>query len=63
MSAGWRGRHVALAMGRVLAQRLLDRGYRTLEGSWIRHDNLPAQALAHALGARVSRRFALMGAR
>jgi hypothetical protein len=47
----------------VLTQRLLDRGYRSLEGSWIRHDNLPAQALAHALGARVSRRFALLGAR
>lgn len=63
VSAGWRGRHVAVALGRVLTQRLLDRGYRSLEGSWIRHDNLPAQSLAHALGARVSRRFALLGAR
>jgi len=63
VSDGWRGRHVAIAMGRVLTRLLLDRGYRTLEGSWIRHDNLAAQALARALGARVTRRFALLASR
>lgn len=63
VSDGWRGRHVALEMGRVLTSLLLDKGYSTLEGSWIRHDNLPAQSLARVLGFRVSRRFALLASR
>jgi GNAT superfamily N-acetyltransferase len=57
---GWRGRGVALAMGRRIATVLLDKGYQTLEGSWVLRDNRPPQALALALGARVTRRFALL---
>lgn len=63
VSDGWRGRRLALALGEVLARRLLDQGYRSLEGSWIRQDNSRARALARGLGARVTRRFALLTSR
>lgn len=63
VSEGWRGRHLALAMGEVLANRLLDKGYESLEGSWIRQDNARARAVARGLGARVTRRFALLASR
>jgi ribosomal protein S18 acetylase RimI-like enzyme len=60
VAPGWRGRGVAVAMGRALAGILLQKGYRTLEGSWVLRDNRRPQALARALGARETRRFALL---
>jgi GNAT superfamily N-acetyltransferase len=63
VSEGWRGRSVAMAMGRELRTVLLDKGYRVLEGGWILRENHRSQALARALGARVSRRFALLAVR
>jgi GNAT superfamily N-acetyltransferase len=56
---GWRRRGVALAMGAALADRLLARGYRLLEASWVLGRNRPPQLLAAALGARPSRAFVL----
>jgi GNAT superfamily N-acetyltransferase len=56
---GWRRRGVALAMGAVLAERLLAKGYQLLEASWVLGRNRPPQLLAAALGARPSREFAL----
>jgi len=56
----WRGRGVAVAMGRALTAVLLTKGYQTLEASWVRQDNPRPQVLARALGARVTRRFALL---
>jgi GNAT superfamily N-acetyltransferase len=56
----WRGRGVAVAMGRALTAVLLTKGYQTLEASWVRQDNRRPQVLARALGARVTRRFALL---
>lgn len=60
VAPGWRGRGVAVAMGRALTGVLLRKGYRTLEGSWVRRDNLRPQVLARALGAQETRRFALL---
>ena len=59
VAPGWRGRGVAMAMGRTLTGVLLRKGYQTLEGSWVRRDNLRPQVLARALGARETRKFAL----
>jgi ribosomal protein S18 acetylase RimI-like enzyme len=56
----WRGRGVAVAMGRALTAVLLTKGYQTLEASWVRHDNRRPQVLARALGGRVTRRCALL---
>lgn len=55
----WRGRGIAMAMGSVLADTLIDKGYRTLEASWVVAPNRHPQLLAHALGARATRRFEL----
>jgi len=57
---GWRRTGVALAMGAELADRLLQRGYQYLEGSWVLGANRPPQLLAAALQARSSRRFELL---
>jgi GNAT superfamily N-acetyltransferase len=57
---GWRRRGVALAMGAALAERLLVRGYKLLEASWVLGRNRPPQLLAAAVGARPSREFALL---
>jgi GNAT superfamily N-acetyltransferase len=57
---GWRRTGVALAMGAELADRLLERGYQHLEGSWVLGANRPPQLLAAALQARASRRFELL---
>jgi hypothetical protein len=63
VSHGWRGRRLALALGEVLTRRLLDKGYQSLEGSWIRQDNTRARAVARGLGARETRRFAVLTSR
>ena len=60
VAPGWRGQRVAVAMGATLAERLLAKGYQTLEGSWIRSDNRRPQVLARALGATPGRQFALL---
>jgi GNAT superfamily N-acetyltransferase len=60
VAPGWRGRGVAVAMGRALTGVLLRKGYQTLEASWVRRDNRRPQVLARALGARETRRFALL---
>jgi GNAT superfamily N-acetyltransferase len=39
VAPGWRGRGVAVAMGRALTGVLLRKGYQTLEASWVRRDN------------------------
>jgi ribosomal protein S18 acetylase RimI-like enzyme len=57
---GWRRTGVALAMGAALAERLLERGYQHLEGSWVLGANRPPQLVAAALDARASRRFELL---
>lgn len=59
--AEWRGRGVAVAMGRALAEVLLDKGYQTLEASWVMAGNPRPRAVVRALGARPTRRFALLG--
>jgi GNAT superfamily N-acetyltransferase len=60
VAPGWRGRGVAVAMGRALTDVLLRKGYQTLEASWVLRDNTRPQALARALGARETRRFELL---
>ncbi|TVR20554.1 MAG: hypothetical protein EA387_11370 [Nitriliruptor sp.] len=57
--APWRRTGIALAMGQVLADRLLSGGYQTLEGSWVRRENRAPQLVAEILRARPSRRFEL----
>lgn len=57
---GWRRTGVAMAMGAALADRLLERGYQHLEGSWVLGANRPPQRVAAALEARASRRFELL---
>jgi GNAT superfamily N-acetyltransferase len=58
--AAWRRTGVALAMGQVLADRLLAGGYRSLEGAWVRRENRAPQLVAEVLRARPSRRFELL---
>lgn len=60
VAPGWRGQRVAMAMGAELVERLLAKGYQTLEGSWIRADNTRPQVLARALGGTPGRVFALL---
>ena len=55
----WRGQRVAMSMGAQLAETLIDKGYLTLEGSWVLEDNRRPQVLAKLLGARPGREFAL----
>jgi ribosomal protein S18 acetylase RimI-like enzyme len=55
----WRGKGVAVAMGRELTGILLQKGYRKVEASWVRQENWRPQVVARALGARETRRFAL----
>lgn len=59
--AEWRGRGVAVAMGRALAGTLLDKGYQSLEASWVLAGNTRPRAVVRALGGRATRRFALLG--
>jgi ribosomal protein S18 acetylase RimI-like enzyme len=56
---GWRGRGIAMAMGQSLASALLERGYRTLEASWVARRNTRPNLLVRALGAEPVRRFEL----
>lgn len=58
--AEWRRRGVAIAMGKVLATTLLDKGYQVLEASWVLSDNQRPQVVVRALGGRPTRRFALL---
>lgn len=60
VAPGWRGRRVAMEMGAELVERLLAKGYQSLEGSWIRADNTRPQVLARALGGTPGRMFALL---
>ena len=55
----WQGRSVAMSMGALLAKTLLDKGYQTLEGSWVLESNRRPQVLAKLLGAKPGREFAL----
>jgi hypothetical protein len=50
-----------MAMGATVVERLLAKGYRTLEGSWVMADNARPQMLARALGGLRGREFALLG--
>lgn len=59
VSPEWRGRRVAMSMGARLAETLINKGYRTLEGSWVLENNRRPQLLAKLLGARPGREFAL----
>ncbi len=63
VTSGWRGRRVSMAMGSEVVRRLLAKGYRTLEGSWVMEDNTRPQVLARALGGTPGRVFALYGRR
>ncbi len=56
---GWRGRGAALAMGAALEERLMAKGYRSLEASWVQSGNTAPQRLAQALGAVPSRTSAI----
>jgi hypothetical protein len=56
---GWRGRGAAVTMAAELTTRLLDRGYTSLEASWIQQGNTTPQHLARAMRGRPSRRVAL----
>ncbi len=60
VAPGWRGKRVAMAMGAVLVERLLAKGYQTLEGSWIMAGNTRPQVLARTLGGTPGRVFALL---
>ncbi len=61
VAPGWRGKRVSMAMASETVGRLLAKGYRTLEGSWVMEDNTRTQVLAKALGGRPGRVFALYG--
>ncbi len=56
---GWRGNGAALTMASALEARLLEKGYRTLEASWIRSDNAPPHMLVRRLGGELSRELTL----
>lgn len=56
---GWRGRGAAVAMVAALKTRLLDRGYHSLEASWIQRNNTTPQRLARAMRGTPSRRLAM----
>jgi ribosomal protein S18 acetylase RimI-like enzyme len=53
-------RGIATAMGFHLARNLVDKGYRTLEGSLIRHSNVPPQNLAGRFAVEKGREFAIL---
>lgn len=57
---GWERRGLGLAMGSRLLNVLLDKGYQSVEGVWVREENAAPQALARAFGATPGRRFALL---
>lgn len=57
---GWERRGLGLAMGARLMRVLLDRGYQSVEGVWVREENVAPQALARVFGARAGRTFALL---
>jgi hypothetical protein len=61
VAPGWRRRGVGLAMGVVLLERLLAKGYQTLDGSWVMERNDRAHLLAGMLGGESDRVFALLG--
>lgn len=56
---GWRGRGAAVALAAELEARLLDRGYASLEASWIQQGNTVPQRLAHAMRGTPSRSVAI----
>ena len=60
VSPGWRRRGVGIAMGVVILERLLAKGYQTLDGSWVMEDNRRARSLAPLLGGEPGRVFALL---
>ena len=55
----WRGKGAAIAMGAALEKRLLDKGYESLEASWIFSDNERPQTLVRALGGSATRSAAI----
>jgi GNAT superfamily N-acetyltransferase len=60
VAPGWRRRGVGIAMGVVLLERLLAKGYQTLDGSWVMEQNERAHFLSGLLGAEPGRVFALL---
>jgi GNAT superfamily N-acetyltransferase len=57
---GWERRGLGLAMGARLMRVLLDKGFQSVEGVWVREENVAPQALARVFGARPGRTFALL---
>ncbi|MBN2177081.1 MAG: GNAT family N-acetyltransferase [Demequinaceae bacterium] len=55
----WRGKGAALAMGATLEKRLLDKGFESLEASWILSDNERPRTLVRALGGSATRSCAV----
>ena len=53
-------RGIGVLMGMHLARNLLDKGYQTLEGSWIRAGNLPPQNLVRRFKGREGREFVIL---
>ena len=62
VSPGWQGKRVAMSMGSLLKDTLLEKGYQVLEASWILQENSRPQILARLLRAEPSREFCLMSA-
>jgi len=60
VSPEWRRRGVGTAMGVVILERLLAKGYQTLDGSWVMEDNRRARSLVPLLGGEPGREFALL---
>lgn len=62
VSPSWQGKQVAMSMGSLLKDTLLEKGYQTLEASWILKENRRPQVLARLLHAQPSREFCLLTA-
>lgn len=60
VAPAWRRRGVGIAMGLDVLAGLLAKGYRTLDGSWVREDNYRARSLVRLLGGEPGRVFALL---
>ena len=55
----WRGKGAAIAMGATLEKRLLEKGFESLEASWIFSDNERPQTLVRALDGSATRSAAI----
>ncbi len=50
----------SVALPRRILERLLAKGYQTLDGSWVMEDNRRARSLVPLLGGEPGREFALL---